>query len=322
MVPGVASKRPGAHILLGLAPDYPPYTSWSGNPLVLGGFNKEFAELMEPTCGIKVDMILAPWSDCWTAKDPSLYFSEVSEYVGRSIFYGYVHGCTSYTHTQGERGLSLEFTHSILGGLKTAGILTRLENGRPVISPTLTDYTGVLLGDVVGWAPTADTFAYNTNYCSGTPTQFTKTDAMLTVSDGNGPAIAALLDGTFDALYLYADQMQQFLDSGDPLANGFGTSFAYIQTGLDNWSINGTTLAISKRGSGLKEVLNPCIQQVSQTQAYTTLCERYFNPSSCIQNAYSSAGGPSSYFYDARMNARTDTYTCADGYCTCSELPA
>ena len=50
----------------------------------------------------------------------------VQEYVGEGIQNGRVHGCTGYTHTKGERGLSLEFTDSILGKLKTAGILTRL----------------------------------------------------------------------------------------------------------------------------------------------------------------------------------------------------
>ena len=50
----------------------------------------------------------------------------MSEYVGEGILNGRVHGCTGYTHTKGERGLSLEFTHAIIGGLKTAGILTRL----------------------------------------------------------------------------------------------------------------------------------------------------------------------------------------------------
>lgn len=322
-VPGVAPKLPGAHILLGMAPDYPPYTNWAGNPLELGGFNKEFADLMEPTCGVRVDMILAPWSDCWTAKPSALYFPEVTEYVGNGIFYGYVHGCTAYTHTQGERGLSLEFTDSILGTLKTAGVLTRLVDGRPVISPTLTDYTGVKLGDVTGWAPTSDTFAFNSNYCVSPATQFTKTDALLTPpADGNAAAIAALLDGTFDALYIYADQMNNFIESGDSLASGFGTTFAYIQTGLDSWSFNGTTLAISKRGSGLSQVLNPCIKKVSETEAYTKLCERYFDAADCIQNAYSTSTGATTRWYDDRMNARTDTNTCSNGYCTCTELPA
>ena len=91
-----------------------------------------------------------------------------------------------------------------------------------------------------------------------------------------------------------------------------------LSTHTHTGSINGTTLAISKRGSGLSDVLNPCIKAVSQTQEYTALCESHFNPSSCIQNAYSSSSGPSSYHYDNRMNARTDSYTCTDGYCTCS----
>ena len=150
-VPGVApgGGRNGlkAHILLGMAPDYPPYTSWTSTvPVDLGGFNKGFADLMEPTCGIKVEMILAPWSGCWTAKPSSIYFSNVNEYAGLEIMEGKVHGCTAYTHTVGERGLSLEFTDSILGGLKRAGILTRLNAGVPVVSPTTYNFTGINIG--------------------------------------------------------------------------------------------------------------------------------------------------------------------------------
>lgn len=104
-------------------------------------------------------------------------------------------------------GLSLEFTHSILGGLKTAGILTRLVNGKPVVSPTLTNYSGVKLGDVSGWAPTADTFAYNDNTCAGGKKFFTEKAIIQPSPDGNAAAIQALKDGTIDALYLYADQM-------------------------------------------------------------------------------------------------------------------
>ena len=178
-VPGVLQGKVKAHVLLGMAPDYPPYTSWSGEPLELGGFNKGFADLMLPVCGIKVDMILAPWSGCWTTKPAELYFSQITEYVGKDIWDGRIHGCTAYTHTRGERELSLEFTHSILGGLKTAGILTRLESGVPVVSPSLVNYTGVKLGDVSGWAPTADTFKYKSNDCvSGAPQFFTE-DASL-----------------------------------------------------------------------------------------------------------------------------------------------
>ena len=131
--PPVAGVMPGfghkAHILLGAAPDYPPYTGWAGtvpDDPTTSGFNVEVGLLAEPICGIKIDFIFAPWSECWTAKPASVYFTEATEYVGESLYKGYVHGCTAYTHTKGERNWSLEFTHSILAGLKTGGIITRL----------------------------------------------------------------------------------------------------------------------------------------------------------------------------------------------------
>lgn len=327
-IPGVLGGTSKAHVLLGMAPDYPPYTAWADTtPTDLSGFNKEFADLMEPICGVKVDMILAPWSDCWTSKPDSVYFSRVTEYVGSGIFKGFVHGCTAYTHTKGERGFSLEFTDAILKDLKSAGILTRLENGVPVVSPTLTDYTGVKLGDVTGWAPTADTFSFLSNSCAAGTPKFVKTDAIMQTPDGNGPAIAQLLDGTIDALYIYADQIAQFQASNDPelskLANGFGTTFAFIQVGMRDWTVNGTTLAISKRGSGLKNVLNPCIQKVIQTKNYTEVCKKWMTltPEYCFPNAASgaSSGTATLQTYDVSMGSRTDSKTCADGYCKCSE---
>ena len=131
--PPVAGVMPGfghkAHILLGAAPDYPPYTGWAGtvpDDPTTSGFNVEVGLLAEPICGVKIDFIFAPWSECWTAKPESVYFDQATEYVGESLYKGYVHGCTAYTHTKGERNWSLEFTHSILAGLKTGGIITRL----------------------------------------------------------------------------------------------------------------------------------------------------------------------------------------------------
>jgi hypothetical protein len=322
-IPGVLQGKTYPHILLGMAPDYPPYTKWdtSIKPKKLSGFNYDFGMLMKPICGIDVDFVLAPWTGCWTTS-PHSYGTE---YVGADIWNGNVHGCTAYTHTVGEREYSLEFTASLLGNLKTAGILTRLENGKPVVSPLTTNYSDIKLGDVTGWAPTADTFTFNQNECvSGSP-QFIPPATILTPGDdGNKPAIDKLLDGTFDALYIYADQLANGLNSNADYAAGFGQTFAYIHTGLNDWSINGTTLAISKRGSGLKDVLDPCIAKVAATKNYTTLCEHYFpdSTSSCIQNAYSSGGTGTTAFYDVKMTARTDSNTCSDGYCKCNELPA
>jgi len=322
-IPGVAAGK----VVLGISPDYPPYTSFTSTvPLQLGGFQADFMALMKPTCGIDVTPFLGTWSNCWTSKPASLYFPETTEYIGDYIREGILHGCSGYTHAKGERNWSLEFTSSILGGLKTAAILTRLVNGKPVVSPRQSDFSNVRVGDVSGWAPTPDTFGYNINYCTGEHISAPSDVSSAQAGDGNVAGINALLNGEFDALYLYSDQLYNFGNLANPspeeqaLLAGFGSTFAYIQTGLDQWSINGTTLAISKKGSGLKEALDPCIQKVVRTQEYTTMCEHYFNPGSCVQNEFST-GSVQSYFYDAKMNERTDSYTCSDGYCTCDELP-
>ena len=64
--------------------------------------------------------------------------------------------------------------------------------------------------------------------------------------------------------------------------------------------LNGTTFAISKKGSGLPALLNPCIDKVVQTAEYRAICEKYFSPTSCI------GGTDEILFYDATMDTRTD----------------
>jgi len=342
-IPGVMQGVDGkAHILLGMYTDYPPYVSLkqesSYEPPKLCGFNKKVGALAESVCDIKIDFILAPWTECWTApawgKTANNTSPPVAEYIGKALYEGRVHGCTGYTHSKGERGLSLEFTHSILAKDKTAGILTRLDNdGKPFISPTTVDFTPYKLGDVSGWAPTADTFWYNQNHCVDGSPGFTTNNTIMFPNDGDGneAAINALKSGELDALYIYADQLHNFIASGNEAAVGFGEKttatvqgFAYIQTGLNGWSINGTTLAISKLGSGLSQILNPCIDKIVRTSEYLEICESYFDSSSCIGGAGQSDS--QSLYYDAPMNERTDAEhtseapnKCENGYCTCSE---
>lgn len=326
-IPGVAPTR----ILLGMAPDYPPYTTWvsnPGEPIAVGGFNYDFVKLMEPICGIKADVTLDAWSKCWTAKPDHIYFDQVAEHVGDSISNGVVHGCTAYTHAKGERALSLEFSHSILGGLKTAGLLVRLIDGKPEIAPTQTDLSMFKVGDVSGWAPTPDTMTFNTNRCTGS--KF-KVDSVLRPSggDGNVAGVNALLAKEIDVLYMYADQFYNFAKSGTDeeksLATGLGKDFAFIHTGLNEWSYNGTTLTISKRGSGLADIVNPCIAKIVKTKEYAEMCESWWPPNVCIKNAYSTIdpNAPAVQFYDVPMNERpSDGKKCADGYCSCSESGA
>merc|ERR1712151_521734 len=66
----------------------------------------------------------------------------------------------------------------------------------------------------------------------------------------------------------------------------FGTEYAYVQTGQFGHEINGTTLAIAPKGSGLAELLNPCIQSFLKTKAYYDICLKYDIAESCYTNEF------------------------------------
>lgn len=53
---------------------------------------------------------------------------------------------------------------------------------------------------------------------------------------------------------------------------GFGTNFAFIHTGQFGHSFNGSTLAMSKKGSGLMDIINPCMTRFMQTEDYYKVC--------------------------------------------------
>ena len=79
---------------------------------------------------------------------------------------------------------------------------------------------------------------YTAAMCPITPLSDTHTPpalaCLLAVRAAHDIITQALLDGTVDALYIYADQIHNFVNANDALAAGFGTTFAYVQTGLDN----------------------------------------------------------------------------------------
>ena len=54
------------------------------------------------------------------------------------------HGCETYTQVRGVRNRYLDFSAPILQNNKRAGFLTRLQNGKPEVSPEsdLSDVTG------------------------------------------------------------------------------------------------------------------------------------------------------------------------------------
>lgn len=91
-------------------------------------------------------------------------------------------------------------------------------------------------------------------------------------------------DSAADAMWVYVDQSEHYKNAGCIAGNpnktssfpdwdcakwaGFGTKFAYIQTGLHSHAYNGTTLAMSKKGSGLNEIVNPCMERYMRTKEY------------------------------------------------------
>merc|ERR1719433_23152 len=142
-------------------------------------------------------------------------------------------------------------------------------------------------------------------------------------SNPNDAALAMLLDGTADAMWVYADQAHNY-DCTQPgvtptwdctLWAGLGTTFAYVHSGLTGHAINGTTLSISKKGSGLASIIDPCLEKLMTTQTYYDICEKHGFTSSCYPNSYF----PNADFTKNPWEISTDAQTssCSSGYCSC-----
>ena len=109
----------------------------------------------------------------------------------------------TYTHTIGVRNRFLEFSHGILSHNKPAGLITRLVNGVPVVSPQ-SDLSGIKVVNVAGWAPTKDGLSLVENTCS-TNKRFKGYTMVTPATIGPDAAMKMLLDGSADAMWIYAD---------------------------------------------------------------------------------------------------------------------
>jgi len=263
-------------------------------------------------CNISVVTRQTQWAECWGANK-----------IGAGLDAGLFHGCMTYTHTSGSRNRYLEFTVGILDANKPAGILTRLgSDGKPIIDP-MSDLTGKTIVDVSGWAPTADGLSLITNKC--TNTRYSGYTIITPDVGGNDAAMQMLRDGTVDGMFVYADQAYNYRPNQDGVTpswdvnlwTGFGTEFAYVGTGMLGHAYNGTTLAISKKGSGLKDILDPCIIAFMQTQAYFDVCERHGFTSSCYRNSHFPAASTQPTPWMVPTNEQPAN-NCATGYCDCA----
>ena len=285
-IPGFMPGTDKPRLLLAQDIDYPPYAQAIPPPegtYELGGFAIDFAKGVAELFPDEIELEFQEtrWKNCFT-----------DSLIGEGLQAGWFHGCMSYTSTVGLRQRQMEFTHSILDSNKVAGILTRLDkDGKPVVSP-MSNLSGIRIADVVGWAPTADTLEFLTNSCTGERySEYT----MIIPEQGNDAALSDLLDGTVDAVYIYADQAKYYkigCETGE--ADGYDCSmwsrfekdFAYIGTGLHEFQKNGTTLAMTKMGSGVPEILNPLIKKFIATKEYAELCKKWSFESACYQNEH------------------------------------
>jgi len=319
MMPG--SKHP--RFILAGDTNWPPYSYLATPPegdLVVAGIGAEIAMGLEDVCDIEVTVIEAKWAECWDAG-----------HIGASLKHGDYSGCLTYTHTYGERNRYLEFSDPILNDKMPAGILTRIVNGIPHVSGG-SNLNGQTVIDVSGWAPTADTLALQVNTCTGSKFEgFTVVPSASDDdnNDANDDALKKLLSGTADVMWVYANQVEnRMCDNAGKDMNGntatwdcslwnqFGTNFAYTHVGLYGHAIAGTTLSVSKKGTGASTVLNPCIQKFLQTKKYYDICVKHNVVHDCFRNSYFPPLTSNPPVWAHQTNQVTTD--CSTGYCKCS----
>lgn len=304
-------------IKLGQDVDYPPYAFIDGAG-VLQGFGKDIADGMTASCDdIEIEVVRANWSDCWDGNGPKL---------GAKLEDGTLDACTTYTHTKGVRNDWADFSGGILDVNKAAGLLTLLVDGQPKVNGN-SDLDGVTIVDVAGWAPTADTIAFVENKCAS---KLYSAKYIMKAGAGNDAAMKMLRDGDADCMFVYADQAHNYQCNAEGKGKysgsvatwdcatwkGFGTDYAYVQTGQFGYVFNGTTLALAKKGSGVAEKLNPCLWKFLETKEYYDICVKHDFVDHCYHNKHFP---PISEEVHHEYNKPTNEHSgdCSSGYCPC-----
>ena len=323
-IPGAMPGSSKPTIILAMDTNYPPYaeTAPPVDGLQLGGFGADFARGINDNGEIEILLTETRWANCWS-----------DGAIGVGAASGWYHGCMTYTHTRGQRPRFMEFSRSILGLNKPAGLLARISGGVPAVNGAST-LNGLKVADVNGWAPTADTLQLLENPCTGA--LFSGFTMVVPEETTNDAALAMLLAGSVDLVYIYADQASSYKKECDdgiatPVSLGgwdcamwqrFGTDFAYIHTGIEEYMNGGTTLSMHKIGSGISDILNPEIDDFMESKAYFKLCEKYgLTLSGCIPNDHFPDGaGDIDYDatpYFALTNDLPASVSCTTGYCQC-----
>jgi len=303
---------------IGQDDNYPPYAYRNATTGELAGFGKDIADGLTATCtDLTIEVVHANWSDCWSSAGGGA--------LGGKIVDGTLDACMTYSHTRGVRDDLADFSGAILDDNKAAGLMTLLEGGVPKVNG-LNDLAGLTIIDVGGWAPTADGLSFVTNKCTG---QGYSANLTVVVGDGNDAAMSMLRNGAGDAVFLYADQGHRFQCASDGTAAtdgiavtwdcslwaGLGTDYAYVQTGQKGYALNGTTLALAKKGSSAPALIDSCLASFMQTKDYYDICVKHGMVDDCYPNSFFPDANSGKGSYDMETNALTTE--CSTGYCKC-----
>jgi len=296
--------------------NYPPYAFEEGGQPT--GFGADIARGVSEMCdNVEIEVVKCKWSDCWQPHG-----------LGKGLADGTLDACMTYTHTRGLRNDYADFSYGILDVNKAAGLLTTLgPDGQPTVTGH-DDLSGKTVVDVAGWAPTADGLGFVENKCTGTNYAG---DYILKMADGasnnNDKALSMLLSGEADAMFVYSDQAANYkkacnsnpgyTEAECDMWKGFGTEFVYVQTGQFGYVNNGTTLALTKKGSGVAEKVNPCLAKFMGTEDYYKICVKYGFVDSCYRNQFFPG---SDQIEIKEYNKPTDEHEgdCSSGYCPCT----
>jgi ABC-type amino acid transport substrate-binding protein len=327
-----------AKLIMGMDVDYPPYAYLKKAPYGSSqdldeviGVGADMVKGMAAHCGFDVYVLQAHWSDCWGKGE-----------IGKGLLQGWYHGCMTYTHAAGVRNRYMEFTNSWAIPNKPSGLIAKLTGGVPSFDGN-SDLSGKTVADVTGWAPTSETLYFIKNQCTKTAfTGFTivqgddlTLDRAAEAKGANDRALLAVLEGKADAMFIYGDQAANYHCKADVTQEGwncdiwntFGTDFAYVQSGMFAWMHNGTTTAMSKKGSGVADFLDTCFESFRATKEFYNVCKtKHGSPPhsqllTCIPNDHF-ASDPDykalTVDHDPYMFG-TDKHSgdCSNGYCPC-----
>jgi len=318
ILPGIQSGTSKAKLVFAQDIDWPPYAYLGVPPesdYDVAGFGHDVAFGMGEYCDIDVTIVQTSWAECWNAGA-----------IGTGLQRGEFHACMTFTHTAGQRNRFAEFSHGILQANKPAGLLVMLnEDGTPRVDGK-SNLDGLKVVDVTGWAPTSDGLAFVENKCTGQ--RFSGYEIISGPEERpNDGAMAMLQKGEVNAIWIYADQAYNYGPNGcdNPevtsdwdcaLWNGLGTRYAYVQTGLFGHTLNGTTLTLAKRGSGIADIVNPCLEGYMQTKGYYEVCKKHGFTTSCYPNRHFS-GEDMAAVKAWERPTNEHSAGCSDGYCGC-----